>query len=328
MSYWAGKRVLVTGGGGFLGSHVVSLLRGKACDRIVVLHSNDCDLTKEAEVRQLFENDRFEVVFHLAGFVGGIGANRTYPVDFYFNNIMMNTLTIDYACKAGVDKVIAAGAGCGYPEQGPLPLAEDRFWDGFPQADSAPYSLAKRMLHVQSIAYWNQYRFPIVTTIPGNIYGPRDNFDLENAHVVPALVRKFVEAVDDGTSEIEIWGGGSPTRDFVYAEDVAEGMIKAAEIRDQPGLVNLASGRETNVREVVETLREITGFCGELVWNRDRPEGQSRRVFDVSRAKEWLGWEAKTSLREGLLATVQWYRKYRLTARNLEPLGQNRVFVS
>jgi GDP-L-fucose synthase len=267
------------------------------------------------------------IVIHLAGLVGGIGANKARPADFFYHNIMMGVLVMHHAWKAGVQKYIAAGAGCGYPEHAPMPLKEESFWQGFPQQESAPYSLAKRLLHVQAIAYWRQYGFPAIITIPGNIYGPYDNFDLENAHVIPALVRKFVEATQ-GTKEtgrthqpVTIWGTGKPTRDFVYAGDVAEGMLRAAEVWEQPELVNLSSGREHSIREVVETLADITKFNGEIRWDTDRPDGQVRRLFDMTKAQHALGFEARTSLREGLQRTVEWYRAHGHDARKVLAFG-------
>ena len=215
-------------------------------------------------------------------------------------------------------KFIAAGAGCGYPERAPLPLSESDFWSGFPQQESAPYSLAKRMLHVQSLAVWRQHRFPAIVTIPGNIYGPYDNFDLEHAHVIPALVRKFVEATQtEPHGEVEVWGSGRPTRDYVYAGDVARGMLRAGEVYDRPELVNISAGRETSVREVVDMLAEVTGFRGDVVWDAARPDGQSRRRFDVSKAADELGFECSTSLADGLALTVDWYREHQAEARNV-----------
>jgi GDP-L-fucose synthase len=316
MSYWTRKKVLVTGGAGFLGSHVVEKLRLTDCADIFVVRSRDYDLTKEDQVARLFAEHPAHVVIHLAGYVGGIGANKAFPADFFYQNIMMGVLTMHYAWKTGAEKFVAAGAGCGYPEHAPKPLREDHFWDGFPQAESAPYSLAKRMLHVQSIAYWRQHRFPSIVTIPGNIYGPYDNFDLEQAHVVPALVRKFVEAVDDGRKQVVTWGTGKPTRDFIYGGDAAEGILRAAEVYDRAELVNLSSGTDTSIREVVETLTEITGFPGEIVWDATRPDGQAERRFDVTRARRDLNWNTRTPLPQGLRLTVDWYRANRTSARN------------
>jgi len=317
MGFWTGKRVVVTGGGGFLGNHVVGQLRQTDCGSVFVVRQREYDLTREADAERLFVEHPVDVLLHLAGFVGGIGANKTYPADFFYRNLTMNTHTLHHAFLAGVGKVVNAGAGCGYPERAPLPLKEENFWDGFPQEESAPYSLAKRMQHVQSLAYWRQHRFLSVVTIPGNIYGPYDNFDLEQAHVVPALVRKFVEAADGRHERLVVWGSGTPTRDFVYAGDVAEGVLRAAEVYERPEIVNLAAGRETSIAEVVHTLADITAFTGQIVWDSARPDGQSRRLFDVSKAARDLGWHARTSLRDGLAKTVAWYRANRATARNV-----------
>ena len=236
MTYWADKRVIVTGGGGFLGSHVVQQLQDLGCDNVFVVRSRDYDLTKEADTVQLYQDFEPDIVFHLAGYVGGIGANRTYPADFFYQNLTMGVNVLHQAWKHGAKKVVAASAGCGYPEEAPLPIKESDYWNGFPQIDSAPYSLAKRMLHVQSMAYWKQHQFPILLGMPGNIYGPFDNFDLEAAHVIPALVRKFVEATDDGKAVVDVWGSGKASRDFVYAGDVAKGLIQMGEKLDEPVL--------------------------------------------------------------------------------------------
>jgi GDP-L-fucose synthase len=340
MSYWKDKRVVVTGGGGFLGSHVLEKLRAAGCEHVFVVRSADYDLTREESATRLFADlaageaagqawpksdsgSATDVVLHLAGLVGGIGSNAARPADFFYQNIMMGVLTMHHAWKSGANKFVAAGAGCGYPEAAPLPLSEESFWDGFPQTLSAPYSLAKRMLHVQSIAYWRQHKFPAIVTIPGNIYGPHDQFDLEHSHVVPGLVRKFVEATepDTGSDQVGVWGSGTPTRDFVYAGDVAEGILKAAEVYDEPALVNLSSGTEASIRELVDTLAEITGFTGETVWDASRPDGQERRLFDVSKAKKDMGFACSTSLRDGLELTVDWYRANRHEARNEMAFG-------
>jgi len=314
---WNKKRVLITGGAGFLGSHVVEALHKRGCGDPFIVRSKKYDLTKEEDVSRLYAEHPADIVIHLAGLVGGIGPNSKYPGQFFYENIMMGVLIMHYAWKSGVEKFVCAGAGCGYPEHAPLPLKEAYFWDGFPQEPSFAYSLAKRTLHVQSRAYWKQYRFPSVVTIPGNIYGPHDNFDLENAHVIPALVRKFVEATSNGQhGTVEVWGSGKPTRDFVYAGDVAEGMLRAAEVYERDELVNLSSGREHSIREVVNTLAEVTGFQGTVDWQTSRPEGQSRRMFDISKAETELGYQAATSLRDGLDRTVRWYRENRSVARN------------
>ena len=316
MSYWSDKAVIVTGGRGFLGSHAVEQLKALAPKSLFVAASTEYDLTREVDAERLFKEHSCDVLMHLAGYVGGIKANKDYPADFFYRNLMMNTLCLHNAFVHGAQKVVAAGAGCGYPEHAPLPIKEDDFWNGYPQEESAPYSLAKRMLMVQANAYWRQHQFPIIVGVPGNIYGPYDNFDLNAAHVIPALVRKFVEAVDDGRDSVTVWGTGAPTRDFVYAGDVAAGLIAAAEKLDKPMVINLAAGRETSVREVIETLGQVTGFKGKIVWDTTQPEGQSRRLFDQTRAEREIGYKAQTSIAEGLKKTVDWYRANRKTARN------------
>ena len=322
-AFWRGRQVVVTGGSGLLGTHVVRRLRTLDCAGVYVARSRDYDLTRQDAAEQLFRDRPAGVVFHLAGYVGGIAANKAAPGDFFYRNLMMGANVLHQARSAGAAKVVAASTGCGYPEHAPLPIRETDYWNGYPQDESAPYSLAKRMLHVQSIAYWRQYRFPIVVTLPGNVYGPHDNFDLEAAHVVPALVRKFVEAADDGLPSVTVWGTGAPQRDFVFVGDVAQGMIRAAERCDRPALLNLSAGVGVSIRQVAELLREITGYAGAITWDRNRPAGQARRVFDVSRARKEIGFAPATPLRSGLEQTVQWYRRHRATARN-EAAGYRR----
>ena len=316
---WGKKRVLVTGGGGFLGTHVVKRLRAVGCKDLFVARRRDYDLSQEEQAAKLFREHPADIVVHLAGLVGGNAPNQKWPAQFFYQNLMMGTLTLHYSWKSGAEKFICAGAGCAYPEHAPLPLKEENYWDGFPQQTSFAYALAKRTLHAQSMAYWNEYRFPSIVTLPGNIYGPYDNFDLEHAHVLPALVRKFIEAsaVDHGKGQaVVVWGSGKPARDFVHAGDVAEGMLRAVETYDQAELVNLSSGREYTIREVVESLVEITGFEGEITWDVSKAEGQSHRMFDTSKAERDLGFQARTSLREGLKLTVEWYREHGAGARN------------
>jgi len=314
-TFWQNKKVMVTGGTGFLGTHVVQQLQAKSPSQIIVVRHKDYDLATEAGVVRLFQDHKPEMVIHLAGLVGGILPNKEKPADYFYQNLMMGTLLLHNAWKNGVRKFIAAGAGCGYPEFAPNPLKEGDFWSGFPQKESAPYSLAKRLLTIQSEAYYRQHGFVSVIGVPGNIYGPYDNYNLLDAHVIPALVRKFVEAAHTGAPEVEVWGTGKAARDFVYAGDVAEGLLKAAERIDKNEVINLSSGIETSVRDVVEALRDLTGYTGKIVWNTSRPDGQLHRRFDTSKAKHLLGWSAQTSLREGLKITADWYEKNQPEAR-------------
>jgi GDP-L-fucose synthase len=295
----------------------VERLRERGCKQVFAVRSRDYDLVTERDTIRLFQEHPADIVFHLAGYVGGLGANKAYPADFFYRNLMMGAHALHYAWKTGAEKVIAAGAGCGYPESAPLPIKESDYWNGYPQDDSAPYSLAKRMLHVQSFAYWRQYEFPILVAIPGNIYGAYDNFDLESAHVIPALVRKFVEAADDDKPYVEVWGTGKATRDFCYAGDVAEGMIRMAEKVDEPVLLNMACGEDSSIKQVVDELTDITGFRGKIKWLTDRPEGQDRRMLDMTTTEKMLGFRCETTLHDGLEKTVDWYRANRKTARNL-----------
>ena len=309
MSFLSSKRILVTGGTGFLGHHLVNALRAAGADTVSAVGSKDYDLTSETAVARMFSDRRPQIVFHLAGLVGGILANRDRPADFLYRNLMMGTMVLHHAQRAGVEKFVGAGAGCGYPELAPTPLKESNLWDGWPQRESAPYSLAKRMLTIQATAYHKQHNFTSIICIPGNIYGEHDNFNLHESHVIPALVRKFVEAQKDNRPEVEVWGSGKPTRDYVYAGDVAQGMVRAAEVYDGAHVLNLSSGVETSVNEVCDALTQITGFRGSIRRNTDRPDGQARRVFDISKAQKDLNFRAPTSLVQGLKRTVDWYLK-------------------
>ena len=299
------------GASGFVGANLVQALRDAGCTDILAVRRRDYDLTRQVDVARLFERHHPEIIFHLAGLVGGILANKERPAEYFYQNLMMGTLLVHFASLQPARKLIAAGAGCGYPEHAPVPLSEPSFWDGYPQKESAPYSLAKRLLSVQAQAYHEQYGLVTLIGIPGNIYGPYDNFDLYQAHVIPALVRKFVDAVAQKAEEIVVWGDGKAARDFVYVGDVVRGLIRMAECYDRPVLINLSSGVATSVREVVELLQAITGFQGRVVWDTTKPSGQERRLFDVSRAKREMAFVAKVSLREGLERTVEWYQRNR-----------------
>jgi len=313
--FWTDKQAVVTGGGGLLGHHVVEQLRQAGCPRIFVARRSDYDLSHETAVTRLFVDaaqarggaGKF-VVFHLAGLNGGIGANQARPAEFFYQNVMMNVMTLHQAWQAGALRCVAAGAGSGYPQAALQPLKEESLWDGYPQAETAPYALAKRLLDVQGNAYWQQYGFVVVTAILGNLYGPHDNFDPATAPVIPALVRRFVAAAQASSAPVAIWGTGRATRDFVYAGDVARGLLLAAEKYERSERVNLASGVDTSIGQVAHLLAAITRYTGEVAWDTTRPDGQATRRLDVSKAARDLGWSASTDLAAGLSHTVDWYR--------------------
>jgi GDP-L-fucose synthase len=296
-------RVLVTGGGGFLGSHLVERLEQTGHD-VVVARRRDYDLTHEADAARLFEDAGPELVFHLAAEVGGIGANRANPGRYWYANLQMGVNVLEQARVHGVAKLVIAGTVCGYPKHTPVPFREDELWNGYPEETNAPYGIAKKSILVGAQAYREQYGTNAIFLLPTNLYGPRDNFDLETSHVIPALIRKMIESPD----EIVLWGDGSPTREFLYVEDCAEGLLLAAERYDGPEPVNLGTGEEISIRDLADLLADLTGFAGEIRWDTSMPNGQPRRSLDPSRANELFGFEARTPLREGLERTIAWYR--------------------
>ena len=310
-NFWEGKRVTVTGGAGFLGSFVVAELQKQGATDIFVPRSKDYDLVKHADVVRLVEDARPDIIIHLAAHVGGIGANRLHPAEFFYDNLMMGVQLMHEAWKHGVEKFVAIGTVCAYPKFTPVPFKEDDLWNGYPEETNAPYGLAKKILLVQAQAYRQQYGFNAIYLLPVNLYGPRDNFDLESSHVIPALIRKMIEAQERGDQQVVLWGDGSPTREFLYVEDAAEGIVQAAEKYNGPEPVNLGSGQEISIKDLAETIADLTGFQGEIVWDTTKPNGQPRRALDVSRAKQYFGWEAKTSFPEGLKRTVAWFREHR-----------------
>jgi GDP-L-fucose synthase len=300
-------RVLVTGGGGFLGSHLVERLRAEGLDPFVARRQN-YDLTREADAERLFDDARPELVFHLAAEVGGIGANRANPGRYWYANLVMGAHVLEQARLHGVGKTILLGTICAYPKFTPVPFREEELWNGYPEETNAPYGVAKKALLVGAQAYREQYGTKAVYLLPVNLYGPRDNFDLETSHVIPALIRKMVEARERGNEEIVLWGDGSPTREFLYVDDCVEALWLAAELYDGVEPVNVGSGEEIAVRDLAALIAELTGFEGDVVWDTSRPNGQPRRNVDVSRAEKLFGFRARTGLREGLARTITWYR--------------------
>ena len=315
-AYWRDKRVIVTGGSGFLGSFVVDKLRARGAAQVIVPRRQDYDLRDIAAIRRLFADidksplpiDNCQlVVIHLAAHVGGIGANRARPAEFFYDNLMMGVPLMHEAWAAGANKFIAIGTVCAYPKFTPTPFHEDDLWNGYPEETNAPYGLAKKMMLVQSQTYREQYGWNSIFLLPVNLYGPRDNFDLETSHVIPALIRKCLEARARGEEEITAWGDGSPTREFLYVEDAAEGILLAAERYDQSEPVNIGSAFEISIKELLETIARLTGFQGLIVWDTSKPNGQPRRKLDVSRARERFGFESQTPFEDGLRRTIEWY---------------------
>src|SRR5512138_1630245 len=308
--HWPSERIVVTGGAGFLGSFVLEELRRRGAKDIFVPRSKDYDLVDMTGVRALYRDARPTLVLHLAARVGGIGANRENPGRFFYENLMMGVQLIEVGRQVGLRKLVALGTICAYPKHCPVPFREQDIWSGYPEETNAPYGLAKKMLLVQSEAYRQQYGFNSVVLFPVNLYGPRDNFDLHTSHVIPALIRKFVSARDRGDSEVALWGDGSPTREFLYVEDAAEGIVLAAEKYDSSDPVNLGSGQEISIRDLADKIAKAAGYQGKFVWDTSKPNGQPRRRLDVTRAKERFGFEARTSFDRGIAATVKWFEEH------------------
>ncbi|MBN8620685.1 MAG: GDP-L-fucose synthase [Anaerolineae bacterium] len=307
MNFWSANRFVVTGGAGFLGSAVVRRLQAKGATQIYVPRSRDYDLRQHDAVLKLLSDHQPDVIIHMAAVVGGIGANRARPAEFFYDNLMMGTQLLHEAWKAGVQKFVTIGTVCAYPKFTPIPFHEESLWDGYPEETNAPYGLAKKMLLVQGEAYRHQYGFESIYLLPTNLYGPGDNFDLETSHVIPALIRKCLEAKARGDQQMVAWGTGSPTREFLYVDDAAEGILLAAERYNRPDPINLGSGMEISIKALTETIAELTGFTGEIIWDSSKPDGQPRRALDTSRAENEFGFKASTNFREGLKRTVEWY---------------------
>jgi GDP-L-fucose synthase len=317
---WSLKRVLVTGGGGFLGKAVVAALRARGAAEIITPRRHECDLRDGLAIQRLLaetsrphsgERTPVDLVVHLAAHVGGIGANRAHPAEFFYDNLMMGVQLLHEAWRAGVAKFVAIGTVCAYPKFTPVPFHEDAIWDGYPEETNAPYGLAKKMLLVQSQAYRDQYGYNSIFLLPVNLYGPWDNFDPASSHVIPALILKCFEAVESGAREIVVWGDGSPTREFLYVDDAAEGIVLAAERLDKSVPVNLGSAFEISIRELVERIAREVGFTGTIVWDTSQPNGQPRRKLNTDRAAAEFGFRAKIDFETGLRRTVEWYRDRR-----------------
>jgi GDP-L-fucose synthase len=312
------KRLLVTGGAGFLGRAVVSRLKQRGCDEraLIVPRRAEFDLVHEDDVRRLYDRHRPEVVIHLAAVVGGIGANRANPGTFYYQNLVMGAMLMEYARQAGVEKFVAIGTICAYPKFTPVPFREEDLWAGYPEETNAPYGIAKKALLVQAQAYRAQYGFNAIYLLPVNLYGPGDNFDPASSHVIPALIRKCVEAVERGDERIEVWGTGRATREFLYVEDAAEGIVLATERYDGAEPVNLGAGFEVSIRDLAHQVAQLSGFRGRLDWNTSQPDGQPRRCLDTTRAAQYFGFRATTALEVGLERTIEWYRESKVGVRS------------
>lgn len=310
MSFWRDKRVWITGGTGFLGRVVVEKLQERGCNQVLATGIEDGDMVNPAVIARYLQF-RPDMVIHLAAVVGGIGANRERPAEFFYQNLMMGVQLMHESWKAGVEKFVAIGTICAYPKYTPIPFREEELWSGYPEETNAPYGLAKKMLLVQSQAYRQQYGWNSIYLLPVNLYGPGDNFNPASSHVIPALIRKFAEAKASGTDHVVAWGDGSPTREFLYVDDAAEGIVLAAERYDKSEPVNLGSGMEISIKDLTVTIADLIGFSGEIRWDTSQPNGQPRRRLDVSRAEREFGFLAQTGFEQGLKRMVEWYRQQR-----------------
>lgn len=307
---WRQKKIVVTGGAGFLGQAVVKEVSARGCSSIVIPRSKDYDLRKSAAIRRMLKTAQPDIIIHLAAVVGGIGANRENPGKFFYDNLIMGVELIEQARRFGVEKLVAIGTICAYPKFTPVPFKEEDLWIGYPEETNAPYGLAKKMLLVQSQAYRQQYGFNSIYLLPVNLYGPGDNFSPQSSHVIPALIKKCVEAVKNGEKSITVWGTGKPTREFLYVDDAARGIVLATERYNKSEPVNLGAGFEISIKDLVALIAEMTGFKGKIIWDTSQPDGQPRRCLDTQRACQEFGFQARTQFPEGLRKTIQWYRQH------------------
>ena len=309
--FWNNQRFVVTGGSGFLGKVIVRKMHERGANEIFVPRIEDYDLVDPVAIDRMLIDSRPDVIIHLAAHVGGIGANSEHPAEFFYDNLMMGVQLMHEAWQTGLRKFLAIGTGCAYPKFTPVPFKEDDIWNGYPEETNAPYGLAKKMLLVQSQAYREQYGFNSIFLLPVNLYGPGDNFNLRSSHVIPALIRKCIEAEINGIKEIEVWGDGSPTREFLYVDDATEGILLATEFFNESLPVNLGSGYEISIKDLAEKIAFLSGFSGKLVWNTEKPNGQPRRGLDTTRAFEKFGFKAKMTFDEGLANTIAWFRDHK-----------------
>ena len=307
--FFEDRRIVVTGGAGFLGGYILEGLRKRGCEDILVPKIEDYDLVNLEDVMRMYDNMKPDIVIHLAAVVGGIGANREHPGEFFYKNLMMGVQLIEQGRVRAIEKFVAIGTICAYPKFTPVPFKEEELWNGYPEETNAPYGLAKKMLLVQSQAYRAEYGFNSIFLLPVNLYGPGDNFDPASSHVIPALIKKCVDAIEAGADHIDCWGTGRVSREFIYAADAAEGILLATEHYNGDEPVNVGAGFEITIKDLAEKIAELTGFEGELRWDSSKPDGQPRRCLDTSRAKEYFGFEARTDFDEGLEATIKWYRE-------------------
>ena len=311
----ATKRICVTGGAGFLGTHLIRRLKEHGAREIFVPQFPEYDLVREADIIRMIETAKPDIIIHLAAKVGGIGANREKPGEFFYDNLMMGVQLIHQSWLKGVEKFVAIGTICAYPKYTPIPFKEEDLWNGYPEETNAPYGLAKKMLLVQSQSYREQYGYNSIFLLPVNLYGPGDNFNPASSHVIPALIRKYLEAKEQGANEIVAWGDGSPTREFIYVEDAAEGITLATQKYNSSEPVNIGSSFEISIKDLTETIARLTGFNGSIRWDTTKPNGQPRRKLDTTRAREAFGFEAKTDFEEGLKRTIAWYANERANGR-------------
>jgi GDP-L-fucose synthase len=308
-AFFKNRRIVVTGGAGFLGKYITEGLQKRGCENILVPKIEDYDLVDIYDINRMYEDMKPDIVIHLAAVVGGIGANREHPGEFFYKNIMMGVQLIEQGRLRNIEKFVAIGTVCAYPKITPVPFKEENIWDGYPEETNAPYGLAKKMLLVQSQSYRAEYGFNSIFLLPVNLYGPGDNFNPASSHVIPALIKKCVDAIDNGVDHIDCWGTGSASREFIYAADAAEGILLATEYYSGSEPVNIGAGFEITIKDLTEKIVRLTGFTGEVRWDTSKPDGQPRRRLDVSKAKKYFGFEAKTDFVEGLKATIDWYKK-------------------